>query len=203
MSVQVRIQSRIRGKGRGAVFTPKDFVDLGSRASVDQALSRLARKGTIRRLDRGVYDFPRRRPGGRVLYPRLKDLVKGIGVPGSALQPVGAKAANDLGLTTQVPANVVFLTDGPDRDVQVGNLTVQLKHSSPRQLVGSGGPAGVVIQALRYLGRSGVDDSVVSHLRSNLDQGTKDDLKKQADANRHLIADWILGVVDQIANVPH
>jgi hypothetical protein len=106
-------------------------------------------------------------------------------------------------LTTQVPANVVFLTAGPDRDVQVGNLTVQLKHASPRQLVGSGGPAGVVIQALRYLGRSGVDDSVVSYLKSHLDRGTKDDLKKQADANRHLIADWILGVVDQIANVPH
>ena len=132
MSIQTKVNNRIKGKGRGAVFTPQDFLDLGSRASVDQALSRMTSDGTIRRLSRGVYDFPRmRQRSAKLLYPRLTDLAQALAGPRASLQPSGAKAANDLGLSTQVPARAVFLTDGPNRDVRVGQLGVRLKHSSP------------------------------------------------------------------------
>ena len=73
-SVSKQIVKRIRGKGMGFVFTPKDFLDLGSRAAVDQALSRLTRRGTIRRLGRGLYDYPRVSPHLGPLSPPL-DLV--------------------------------------------------------------------------------------------------------------------------------
>src|SRR5579859_6816774 len=106
-----QILSRVRRRGRGAVFTPKDFLDLGGRAAVDQALSRLAKAGGIRRLARGIYDFPRMSPRLGVLSPAPEAVAKAVAQQtDSAVQVTGAQAANALGLSMQVPAQPVYLT---------------------------------------------------------------------------------------------
>src|SRR5882724_6732695 len=105
-----QILRRIRAKGRGQTYISKDFLDFGSRAAVDQALSRLVRKGDLRRLSRGIYDYPKNNPklGDLTASPDAvaKSLAKKTN---SHLQVSGAQAANLLGLSTQVPARIVYL----------------------------------------------------------------------------------------------
>lgn len=153
MSTGARVRVRLRGWGRGAVFTPKDLLDLGSRAAVDQALSRLARSGVIRRLTRGLYDFPRTSARLGVLTPMPSAVASALArETDSRLQVTGAQAANALGLSLQVPAQTVYLTDGPARKLKIGGRVITLKHASPKTMVAAGSRAGTVIQALRYLG---------------------------------------------------
>jgi Family of unknown function (DUF6088) len=118
-SIDYRILAAIHGRGRGSVFVPADFLHIGSREAVDVALHRLARKGTVRRLARGVYDFPKEHPVLGPLQPTAEDVAKALaGRDRIRLQPAGAYAANALGLSEQVPAKAVFLTDGPQSHAQ-------------------------------------------------------------------------------------
>ena len=119
------ILKRVRGRGRGSVFCAKDFLDLGTRAAVDQVLCRLSRKRTIRRLGRGLYDYPRVHPKLGVLTPTPAAIAQAVAKKtNSRIQPSGAHAANRLGLSTQVPAHLVYLTDGNSKQIQVGNQTI-------------------------------------------------------------------------------
>jgi predicted transcriptional regulator of viral defense system len=161
------VLKRIRAKRRGSVFTPRQFADLGSRAAVDQALSRLQRSGQIRRLTRGVYEFPKIHPRIGVLSPSPEAVAKAMAErTGSRITISGAKAANLLGLSTQVPVQNVFWTEGPSRTVRIGNQTVTLKHVAPSKMIGAGTEAGIVIQAVRSLGKEGVHEVSVHALAS-------------------------------------
>ena len=191
-----KIKRRIIGKGRGAVFTPSDFLDLGSRAAIDQALSRLNDQGVIRRLARGIYDYPKTSPRLGRLSPDPDAIATAIArKDGRVVQVSPARAANMLGLTTQVPAKAIYLTDGPSRTKQIGAQTIIMRNAAARNLVGAGKPTGAVFQALRYLGKDGVDASVVARLSRAID----------ADTRRALIKDalhapgWMRPVVQQIA----
>lgn len=156
MNVSDRVRRRIRRWGTGAVFTPKDFLDLGGRAAVDQTLSRLVDKGAIRRLARGLYDAPRVSPRLGRLSPDPDAVARALArATGGELQVAGAQAANALGLSTQVPAATEYLTSGPARKVTLGKRVVTLRHASPRVLVAPGSRAGTVVQALRHLGPDG------------------------------------------------
>lgn len=195
-TVPQRILKRIRTKGRGTVFTAKDFLDLGSRAAVDQTLSRLVRKGHIRRLGRGLYDFPRSTARLGTLSPLPDEVAKVLArKTDSRLQLSGARAANALGLSTQVPARIIYLTDGRSRDVRVGNYIISLRQASPRRLAGAGTIAGTVLQALSFIGKDRISDDVVRKLSHALSASDKAALK------RHLAngPDWIRPIVDQIA----
>ena len=116
-TIEDKLRNRIYGSGRGSVFTPNDFLDLGGRDAVDKGLSRLTAKETIRRLARGLYEYPREHPEFGVLSPDIEKVAKALtGKDRIRLQPAGAYATNLLGLSEQVPAKVVFLTDGPSRN---------------------------------------------------------------------------------------
>ena len=168
-SVDAHIVQRIRGSGRGSVFSPSDFLDLGSRDAVDQALSRLARKGTLRRLARGLYDYPKPHPVLGVVTPTPDAVAKALaGKHGIRLQPSGAYAANLLGLSDQVPARVELLTDGTNRTVKAGPMRIVLKRTTPRQMVLAGRPAGLVIQGLRSLGPEHLTPQRLAQLRRTL-----------------------------------
>jgi len=153
ISVPDRIMQRARAAGRGGVFTPSDFLDLASRAAVDQALSRLTRNGKLRRLARGLYDYPKAHPKLGLLSPAPDDVARALArETGSQAQIAGAHAANALGLSTQVPAKSLYLTNGPSRRIVLGKRVVDLRHASPKHLIAPGSPAGTVVQALRHVG---------------------------------------------------
>ena len=152
-SVPDRLMKRVRASGRGSVFTPSDFLTVAARPSVDQALSRLVKAGQLRRLARGLYDFPKLHPKLGALSPTPDDVAHALArETGSQVQISGARAANALGLSTQVPAQSTYLTDGPSRRVVLGKRIVDLRHASPKHLIAPGSPAGTVVQALRHVG---------------------------------------------------
>lgn len=152
-SVPDRVMKRVRASGRGSVFTPSDFLKVAARSSVDQALSRLVKGGQLRRLARGLYDFPKLHPKLGALSPAPDDVAHALArETGSQVQIAGARAANALGLSTQVPAQSTYLTDGPSRRVVLGKRIVDLRHASPKHLIAPGSPAGTVVQALRHVG---------------------------------------------------
>lgn len=195
-SIGSNIIRRIRRHGRGWVFTPMAFLDLGSRTAVGLVLMRLAQAGDIRQLARGLYDYPRRDPQLGVLSPSSEMIAKALqGRDAIRLQPSGAYAANLIGLSDQVPMRLVFLTDGPSRRVQVGKLQVVLKRTTPRNMAAAGKISGMVIQALRFLGRHQVDARTASLLRRRLSPADKKQLLKDS---RQAPA-WIAALARQVA----
>ena len=178
-SIDSRILARIHGLGRGSVFVPGDFLDIGSREAVDLALHRLARKGTIRRLARGVYDFPKKHPVLGLLSPSADDVAHALaGRDRTRLQPTGAYAANILGLSEQVPAKAVFLTDGPSRTVKIGPTTIQLRRTTPRNMEAAGRLSGLLMQALRELGAEHITPERRQHLKRTLPADQRRELLK-------------------------
>lgn len=168
-SIDSSILSKIYGRGRGMVFTPKDFLELGERGAVDIALHRLVKAGTIRRLARGVYDYPKTSDLLGVLSPSTEAIAKALAGPEALrLQPAGAYAANLLGLSEQVPAKIVYFTDAPSRTVRVGNQTITLKQTTPRNMKLHNRLSGLVVQALRYLGQRNIGPDEIATLKARL-----------------------------------
>ena len=168
-TIDSRLKSRIYGHGRGAVFTPNDFLDLGGRDAVDKALSRLTARGVIRRLARGLYEYPREHPELGTLSPDLEKVAKALaGKHRIRLQPAGAYAANLLGLSEQVPAKIVFLTEGPSRTVKIGRQEIHLRRTTPRNMAAAGRLSGLLMQAFRSLGRQHITRQRLARLKQTL-----------------------------------
>jgi len=188
--------ARVKAHGDGWVFAPTDFIDLGTRRAVDQALSRMAAAGVIRRLARGLYDVPRHHPIVGVTAPSVDQVAKALASKaGTRLQPTGAYAANLLGLSEQVPAKVVFLTDGRSKRIRLDTLDIVLKQTSPRSMATAGKVSGLVIQALRYLGKAHVTDDTVKRLSRRL---SPDD-RKQLLNDVAFAPAWIGEIMQRLA----
>lgn len=195
-SIDGKVVSRIYGRGRGCAFTPNHFLDLGSRQAVDKALSRLAQRGTIRRLARGLYDYPRQHRELGDLSPEIEEVAKALaGKDKIQLQPAGAYAANLLHLSEQVPAHVVFLTDGTARKVTIGNQTIELRRTTPKNMATAGRTSGLVIQAFRHLGKDNITDERIQTLTAQL----SDKDKQQLLDDLPLAPIWMHKIFRQIA----
>jgi hypothetical protein len=168
-SVDTQVLHLIQSNGPGWVFTPSDFVALGSRTAIATALMRHRVAGHIRQLGRGLYDVPKVHEVLGSLWPALESVVQALErKDGLRLQPTGAYAANLLGLSEQVPAKVVFLTDGATRTIKVGPTQICLKRTTPRNMAGAGKLSGLLIQAFRSLGAAHITPLRISRLRSSL-----------------------------------
>ncbi len=195
-SVENQILARIYGKGRGWAFTPGEFRDLANSKAVGLALMRQTKNGTIRRLARGLYHYPRIDPQLGETAASTEDIAKALrGRDSVRLQISGAHAANQLGISEQVPLRSVFLTDGPSRKVQIGRRQILLKQTTPRQMATAGRTSGTVIQALRWLGQHNVDDRIVATLSRTLSDTDKQQLLKDL---RYAPA-WIAEILRDIA----
>jgi len=176
--IDVSILRSMRSSRGGSVFSPRHFESVGSPDAIRQALSRLVKAGTIRRIRRGLYDLPRQHPIIGQTAPDIMATVRAL-MDGSHAQWQfsGAYAANALGLSDQVPAKIVILTNGVPRRVSLGKLTLVFRRAAPRNLLGAGRPAGLVIQAIRHLSTDPDLSRHVTQLRKRLDAKTKGDLK--------------------------
>jgi hypothetical protein len=188
------IIKRIRQHGQPWVFTPKDFLDLGTPHAVGMTLLRLVRNTGIRRLARGLYDCPKKHPVLGLLSPPVEAIAEALsGRDGTRIQPSGAYAANLLHLSEQVPAKIVYHTDGASRQVCIGKQTIILKHAAPSRLRAHNRMSGLVIQALRYLGETHVTEDRVKQLRTLLSSKDRRQLLKDLPSapvwmHRHLRA---------------
>lgn len=198
-SLADQIRERFAVSAAGQVLTPRDLLDLGSRDAVDQALSRLCREGSLRRVGRGLYALPRRHPLFGELSVSSDAVAEALaGRDALRLQPAGAYAANQLGLTEQVPMRLLFLTDGPTRRLRLDDgREIVLKQTTPRTMQTAGRISGTVIAALRWLGRDAVDDDTIAKLRRRLSDGDKAILREDAP---RAPAYWLTGMLRRIAD---
>lgn len=195
-----RIMKRVRAKGRGWVFTPRHFVDFGTRGAVDMALSRLAKAGDIRRVDRGIYDYPRQHDKLGALRPDPDSLAAALATQsGDSLAPSGAAAANSLGLSTQVPAKASYATSGRSRTKRTGGRSLTLRHSRAPVLDNATDSANAVVQALAYLGKDQVDAEVIARFARRMDDK---DMKTLLKA-RPQMSGWMSDVVLKIDAARH
>ena len=196
-SITGKIVRRIRAKKRGWVFTPCAFMDIAPRALTDKVISRLVAKGMIRRLTRGIYDFPKQNKLIGTLSPDADSIVSAIAAKtGKKVCPSGAAAANMLGLSTQVPARPTFVTNGKHLRLHAGNQLICINHAHTPIIEDGPLSANLVIQALSYLGKKNIDDGIIYKCSKVLQSEYKARLTHMAaKAN---IPSWIIDIMHKI-----
>ncbi len=197
-SVTDKITNRIKYKNRGWVFTPRDFLDVGSRGAVDQVLFRLVKQGMIRRLDRGVYDYPKQHATLGTLSPNPDGLARAL-AGGDLVFPSGAVAANTLGLSTQVPAKSFYVTNSTVRSRFIAGQTIKLKRARVALLDNVHDKTNFVLQALSYLGKTNMDDQIIQRCARVLSDRDMLDLNK---AISH-IPGWMADTLHKIQQAKH
>jgi hypothetical protein len=176
-----KIVKRVIRNGRGYVFTASHFADLGYKPTIDLVLSRQAKAGKIRRIARGLYDYPSTDQEMGLLSPSVEAIVKALADAGHLkLQPSGAYAANLLGLSEQVPMKIVFLTDGASRKLKVGKREIILRRTTPRNMAAAGRLGGLVIQALRYIGEGAINPEIIGRLQKAVPHEKREEVLKDS-----------------------
>jgi hypothetical protein len=192
-----QIVARIERLGSGKAFSAKDFLDIASRTTTDVTLASLTHAEKIRRIRRGLYDMPRVNMvlGGK-LSPDIDESARAIARRQRwKIVPDGAWAANLLGLSTQVPSKIIYLTDGPNKEVPIGRRNIYFKHARPKAMSGLDGKFALVVQALRHLGKEAVGLHEIETLRAALTPAEKHKLVRDTRYG----VDWIYKVANRIA----
>ena len=180
-SLHKQIKYRIGSMRRGKLFTTATFLGLGSRAGVDQVLSRLVRSGYIKRLARGVFIKPKQSEFVDEVMPGVQEVVQQITKQqGYRVQIHGAEAVRKFSLSTRTPVQPVFLTNGPSKVLKIGNQVVHLKHVPARKLGPNNQRVSEAIVALWYLGKNGVTQKEVEKIGKHLSPTEKDVLLQAA-----------------------
>ncbi len=172
------IKKAISNHRRGKIFFPINFVKFGSSAAIRKALIRLEEKGLLVRLAQGIYLYPKEHKQLGMLYPSLEEIALAISKRDKArIIPTGIQALNKLGLSTQVPMNLVYLTDGTPRTVKIKNNTIKFKIASPKILSAKSETNILVIQALREIGQKNLNDKDLEIINAVLKTVDKDLIK--------------------------
>ena len=170
----------------GSLIHPKALLHLGTRTAIDQALSRLAKRGTLLRVCHGTYVRPVETRFG-LRPPAVEKVIASLSALwGETIVPCGGTAANSLGLTTQMPVKSVYLTSGPNRKLRLGELIVALRHAPRWQLAAPNRPAGEAVRALSWLG----PDEVEASLKVIGRKLSFEDLQELAEL-RAIMPNWI------------
>ncbi len=195
-SIENKILSRIYGNGRGFSFSSFDFIDEFKDNNIDKALSTLTKEGKIRRVARGMYDYPK--------YSSLleQDLSPDIDAVAQAyarkfnwqIEISGESALNYLGLSTQVEGNYIYLSNGPSRKYQLGNTTLVFKHTALKNIGFKYKESSLIVQALKALGQSHIDDKVKKKLSDFLPLKLCDKILKDTQASNV----WIYETIKEI-----
>ena len=187
--LKTHVLKHIIESSQNGVWTPNDFVRFGSRSAIDKALQRLAASGELRRIDRGLYDRPKKNNlTGKPTVPDYRAVIQAVARrDNSRLVLDGMAAANDLGLTTAVPARIEVLVDARLKPIRLGNQVIHFKTAAPSRLFWAGRPAMRIVQALYWmqdlLAEPGEREKTMQQLRRVLGDpkagpAIRDDLQK-------------------------
>ena len=179
--VENKIAEVLKSFPKGSVLFVDDFLDYGNPESVKKALLRLKEKDILVRLAHGIYLYPKIDKELGILFPSTEDIAKAIARRDKArILPTGIQALNKLGLSTQVPMKVVYLTDGAARNIKVGKRTIAFKRTSPKILLAKGKISSLVIQALKTIGQNKVDDEIKNKIQGILKKEKKENIMNDA-----------------------
>ncbi len=177
-SVENKIEKVIKSKPRGFLLFPDDFSDKGSPESIRKALQKLKEKGVIKQVAHGIYVRPVINDLIGEVMPTAEEVALGIAKRDRIrILPTGAYALNALGLSTQIPMKIVFLTDGSPREVKVGKRTIKFKKTTPKNLLAKGEISRLVIQALKEIGNGNVTEADEKIILQQLQEEDKKALK--------------------------
>jgi hypothetical protein len=180
-------------------FTAKELNAIGKPAAVRQALARLTKAGKLKRIRRGLYERPRHHPIiGQSPSSSMAVAEAVMKARNAPWQVSGAYAANLLGLSEQVPGQLIIKTTASVPPVNLGNAKIKFQRVAPSSLIGAGSAAGTVIQAVRHLGPGGLEPAATERLRRNLEPATKRDLQRLTPQ----LPQWMQPVVREISTEP-
>jgi hypothetical protein len=179
--IENKIASRIKSLQEGSILFVEDFFDYGNTENIKKALLRLREKGLLVRLAFGIYLYPKTDKEMGVLYPSVEEIAEAIARRDKArIIPTGIQALNKLGLSTQVPLKAVYLTDGAARVVKIGHRTITFKKASPKNLLAKGEISGLVIQALKSIGKGKLEEGMLAKVKSMLKKENKENIMHDA-----------------------
>lgn len=179
--VENKISVKILNLQKGSILFVDDFLDYGNAESVKKALLRLKENGILVRLAFGIYLYPKIDKELGVFYPSVEEIAEAIARRDKArIIPTGIQALNKLGLSTQVPLKAVYFTDGAARVVKIGNRTITFKKTSPKNLLARGEISGLIIQALKSIGKDKLDDEMLAKVKSMLKKENKENIMHDA-----------------------
>ncbi len=162
---------------KGDIFFIADFTELGNYESVRKSLQRLTKDNSIKRIAKGIYFLPKKHKLLGVIYPHAEQIAKAIAKRDKArIIATGSTALNLLGLSTQIPMKVVFLTDGSARNIKAGNQTIQFKKTNPKNLSIEHRLTNLIIQALKAIGEKNVQQEQIDKIQTIIDQSGEREL---------------------------
>jgi len=194
-NIDDKILAKVSKCGRGTIFFPNDFISIGETKSVLKALERMTNDGIIIRLAKGIYCYPKfdKVLGLGILYPSFEDIAQSIAKRDKArIVPTALYALNKLGLSTQIPMNIVYMTDGSPRKINMGNgRSIQFKHAAPKNLSFRNELAMLVTFALKEIKQKNVTEKHLERIKEILKKETKG--KVLIDAK--LMPAWIRTII--------
>jgi hypothetical protein len=187
-NVENQVLDTIKKSRRSKIFFVENFLITANAKSVNKALERLVAKGEIIRVAQGIYTRPKKNKVLGNVAPTMEEIAVAIANRDKArIVPTGTYALNRLGLSTQVPLNAVYLTDGAPRKIMIGRRTLQLKKTTPKNLAAKGEISGLVIQGLKVIGK----DKVEPHEESKIIELLKREKKQHLEHDIALAPEWI------------
>jgi hypothetical protein len=193
-----QILKRISSYRKGKIVFPNDFADFGAVNTINQSLSRLVKREQLIRLGQGIYYIPKKDPELGILLPSIEQVAQAISRRDKIiLIPTGSYALHRLGISTQVPTQSVFLTNGSPRSIKVGNRKIKLKKTTPKRLLIKGKNTQLVVQALSELGPKAVTD----HVRAKVRQALREEDPAQVKADARLAPAWISKIILQSLDI--
>lgn len=198
-SIENKIETHIKRRGRDKLYLTEDFLAYGSDGAIRIALMRLVRKQMLIRVANGIFAYPKidNTLGLGVIHPSMDRVAKLIAKRDKArIVPTGDYALHRLGLTTQVPMNIVYMTDGAARKVKIYNHFVRFIHTSPKNLAFKSDIMMLVVSALKVIGKGRVTDEEIEKIESVLSYESLDKIKTDLS----LAPAWIRDIINATIN---
>ncbi len=194
-SIEGKIEKAIKSKKRGVLIFADDFIVHGSSKAIQKALERLTNKEVIRRVARGIFVRPIISEYVGEVMPTAEEVARGIAKRDKIkIVPTGSNALNKLGLSTQIPLKLVYLTDGSPREIQIGKRTIKLKKATPKNLMAKGKISSLVIQALKEVGQK----EVTERFEQKIIQLLKKEERKKLEYDITLAPVWIRKIMQKV-----
>ncbi|HET6994868.1 MAG TPA: DUF6088 family protein [Chitinophagaceae bacterium] len=200
-SLHSRLEREIDRKQPGKILFPTDFLELGNPEAIHMAFSRLAEQEIVIRLGKGIYAKPKMDPILGAVLPSLEDIAGAIAKKEKVIiRPTGTYALNKLGLSTQVPTKVVFLTNGSRRRIQIGRGTITFKPTTPKNLAAENEIVFLAIQSLIALGEQGTNDKVKEVLTEKLRQVPPGQIREDARYAPQFASKILLDIANKLVH---
>ncbi|NDP22683.1 MAG: hypothetical protein GZ091_16630 [Paludibacter sp.] len=196
-SIHNQIEEKIKTLKKGTILFTADFIEFGTAENVKKVLLRLEKKETLIRLAHGIYLYPKKDKILGTLFPSTEEIALAIAKRDKTrIISTGVQALQQLGLSTQVPMNVVYLTDGAARKIKIGKRTITFKKTAPKNLTVKDKKLNVVIQGLKELGKENLDKDAKQKIKKVLLQMTIESVKEDSVT----APTWIRNIILELIN---